>query len=96
MEDIFNLDIIEDEVEFLDELSYFPSLNDFIDEVCGFLADKMGKKHLRVYRGLELTPDFLAKTYMKDKLSLQSPMRLVNYLKRSLGLQPKRSKIFRP
>lgn len=80
MEDIFNLNIIDDEAQLLDDLSYFPSLSEFIDEVCGFLKDKMGKKHLRVYRGLELDPYRLAKIYKKDKYVFQSPIRLVQYL----------------
>ena len=80
MEDIFNLDIIEDEAQLLDELSYFPSLEDLIYEICGFLEDKMGKKHLRVYRGLELNSYKLAQLYKKDKYVFQSPTRLVQYL----------------
>ena len=80
MEDIFNLDDIEDGDQLLDELSYFPSLNEFIDEVCGFLEDNMGKKHLRVYRGLELDVHKLAQIYKKDKYIFQSPTRLVQYL----------------
>lgn len=80
MEDIFNLDDIEDGAQLLDELYYFPSLNEFIDEVCGFLEDNMGKKHLRVYRGLELDSYKLAQIYKKDKYVFQSPIRLVQYL----------------
>lgn len=80
MEDIFNLDDIEDGAQLLDELYYFPSLNEFIDEVCGFLEDNMGKKHLRVYRGLELDSYKLAQIYKKDKYVFQSPVRLVQYL----------------
>ena len=80
MEDIFDLDNIEDGAQLLDELSYFPSLNEFIDEVCGFLEDNMGKKHLRVYRGLELDSYKLAQIYKKDKYVFQSPVRLVQYL----------------
>ena len=80
IEDIFNLDDIEDGADLLDKLYYFPSLNEFIDEVCGFLEDNMGKKHLRVYRGLELDSYKLAQIYKKDKYVFQSPIRLVQYL----------------
>lgn len=80
MYDIFNLDDIEDGSDLLDKLYYFPSLNEFIDEVCGFLEDKMDKKHLRVYRGLELDVHKLAQIYKKDKYIFQSPTRLVQYL----------------
>lgn len=80
MYDIFNLDDIEDGSDLLDKLYYFPSLNEFIDEVCGFLEDNMGKKHLRVYRGLELDSYKLAQIYKKDKYVFQSPIRLVQYL----------------
>lgn len=80
MKDIFNLDVIEGRDELLDELSHFPRLKKLIDKICEFLEDKMNKKHLRVYRGLELNSHKLAELYKKDKYIFQSPVRLVQYL----------------
>lgn len=80
MKDIFNLDVIEGRDELLDELSHFPRLKKLIDKICEFLEDKMNKKHLRVYRGLELDSRKLSQLYKKDKYIFQSPVRLVQYL----------------
>lgn len=78
--DIFKLDNIIDNNDLSNKLSKFPRLNEFIDQVYGFLHHYMFQKHTRVYRGIELIPAMIARAYKKDKLIMQSPLRLVKYL----------------
>ena len=80
MKDVFNLDTIKSKTVLLALLCFFPSLKELLNKICGFLEDNMGKKHLRVYRGLRLDSRKLAQLYKKDKFIFQSPIKLVQYL----------------
>ena len=80
MKDIFNLDAIRSKTVLFALLYFFPSLKEVLNKICGFLEDKMSKKHLRVYRGLILNSRKLAQLYKKDKFIFQSPIKLVQYL----------------